>query len=107
MTDRTSNVNRDDGLIVGGNPSSMNEPAVTGLSGEPLLTGPTLGDYSESKASITQSPGGRTWRRFRRHKLAMFGAITICTLVLVAIFANFLAPYDPNAINLLAINKPP
>lgn len=107
MSDRTSHVNKDDGMIVGGTLSPMNEPAVTGLSGEPLLTGPTLGDYSESKASLTQSPGGRTWRRFRRHKLAMLGAITIFALVFVAIFANFLAPYDPNAINLLAINKPP
>lgn len=107
MSDRTSDLNRDDREIVGGQPAHMSEPTVTGVTGEPLLTGPTLGDYSDNKAAPTQSPGSRTWRRFRRHKLAMAGAITIAVLVFIAIFANVLAPYDPNEINLLAINQGP
>lgn len=107
MSDRTSDINSDDGMIVGGNPPTMNEPAVTGVSGEPLLTGPTLGDYTELKSEVIQSPGSRTWRRFRRHKLAMVGAVTIVVMVFIAIFAPWLAPYDPNEINLLAINQAP
>lgn len=83
------------------------EPAITGSTSQPLLTGPTLGDYSESKMTRVQSPGSRTWRRFRKHKFAMVGAIMIGILVFTAIFAPLLAPYDPNAIDLININKPP
>lgn len=34
------------------------------------------------------------WRRLRRNKLAMLGLIIVLILVLSAIFANFIAPYD-------------
>ncbi len=37
----------------------------------------------------------RSWRRFRRNRLAFAGLIFISLLVLIAIFADFLAPYDP------------
>jgi oligopeptide transport system permease protein len=36
------------------------------------------------------------WRRLTRNKLAMAGLVFIGFVVLVAIFANVLAPYDPN-----------
>lgn len=39
------------------------------------------------------------WRRFRKHKLAMTGAVVLILMVLVAIFAHQLAPLDPNAID--------
>jgi peptide/nickel transport system permease protein len=39
------------------------------------------------------------WRRFRKHKLAMAGAIVLLLMVLVAIFAHQFAPYDPNGID--------
>jgi peptide/nickel transport system permease protein len=47
------------------------------------------------------------WRALRRHKLAMAGLVTTGFLYLVAIFANFLAPYDPNAINADYAYAPP
>lgn len=39
------------------------------------------------------------WSRFRKHKLAMAGAVVLLGMVLVAIFAHQLAPYDPNYID--------
>ena len=36
-----------------------------------------------------------TWRRLRRNKLAMVGLILVLILVLAAVFADFVAPYDP------------
>jgi peptide/nickel transport system permease protein len=33
------------------------------------------------------------WRRFKRNKLAVFGMIIIVVLILVALFADFMAPY--------------
>ncbi len=40
------------------------------------------------------------WRRLRRNKLAMFGMIIVLLLALMAIFANVLAPYAYDAIDL-------
>ena len=39
------------------------------------------------------------WSRFRKHKLAMAGAFVLLLMVVVAVFAPKLAPYDPNAID--------
>jgi len=39
------------------------------------------------------------WKRFRRHRLALVGAVVIILIALVAIFAKFLAPADPNYID--------
>lgn len=35
------------------------------------------------------------WWRFRRHKLAMIGLVILACFYLVAIFCEFIAPYDP------------
>src|SRR5712692_294373 len=35
------------------------------------------------------------WRRLTRNKLAMGGLVVICLLLLVALFADVLSPYDP------------
>jgi peptide/nickel transport system permease protein len=39
------------------------------------------------------------WKRFRRHKLALVGAVVIALITLVAVFAYWLAPADPNFID--------
>jgi peptide/nickel transport system permease protein len=41
----------------------------------------------------------QTWRKFKRHKLALTGAIVLLIMVLGAIFAPFLSHFDPNAID--------
>ena len=63
-----------------------------------------------------QSPGGETlvkhsqmgdvWRRFRRNKLAVFGMCLAIFLVLVAVFANVIAPYDPAEISADRLSMP-
>jgi len=40
------------------------------------------------------------WLRFKRNKLALFGGLVLIILVITAIFAPFLAPYDPLETNL-------
>lgn len=40
-----------------------------------------------------------TWMRFRRHRLAIVGAFVLLALVLGAIFAPLIAPFDPTAID--------
>ncbi|MFN2527667.1 MAG: oligopeptide ABC transporter permease [Candidatus Baltobacteraceae bacterium] len=39
------------------------------------------------------------WKRFRRHRLALAGIVALGLMVLFAVFAQQLAPYDPNAID--------
>lgn len=48
-----------------------------------------------SKNSKNYSPGQRALRRFLRHRMALFSTILIILLVLVAIFAEQIAPFDP------------
>ncbi|RKL61458.1 ABC transporter permease [Thermoanaerobacteraceae bacterium SP2] len=40
------------------------------------------------------------WYRFRRNKMAMVGAITIILLIFIAVFAPWVAPYDPYKLDL-------
>ncbi|GAB3305591.1 ABC transporter permease subunit [Epidermidibacterium keratini] len=54
----------------------------------------------------TGSPLRRFWRRLVRQKLAMISLAFLMLLVLVAIFADLIVPYDPYAQDLLARNLP-
>lgn len=92
------------------NPDELRQQPVT-ISGNykaELLTGPTLGDYSERNLpESSRSPMGRTLKRFMKHKLALAGAVVLIIMALIAIFAPLLAPYDPNSIDLTVVNQGP
>lgn len=45
-----------------------------------------------SKSSLYKD----AWKRLRRNKLAIFGLAIVILLILIAIFASVIAPYDPN-----------
>lgn len=47
-----------------------------------------------------ESWGRIVWRRFKRHKLAMTGLVLACFMGLLAIFAPWIAPYDPEELHL-------
>jgi peptide/nickel transport system permease protein len=52
----------------------------------------------ESESLITmeeESPWKIVWRRFRRHKLALAGIVTIVAIALACLAAPWIAPYDP------------
>lgn len=53
------------------------------------------GKQSEKNTAVKHSQMGDVWRRFCRNKLAVFGMCLAIVLVLIAVFANFIAPYDP------------
>src|SRR5215467_15592016 len=54
-----------------------------------------------------ESPGARAWRRLLRRKSALLGLMIIVVLVLVALLAPLIAPYDPVQQSWTAIRKPP
>jgi peptide/nickel transport system permease protein len=47
------------------------------------------------------------WRRFRKNKLAMFGALIILFLALVAVLAPLIAPFHPHHQDILHRLEPP
>lgn len=50
---------------------------------------------ARSVAYKKKSQGPEIWRRFCKNKRAVFGLAVIVLLILIAIFADVLAPYDP------------
>jgi peptide/nickel transport system permease protein len=51
---------------------------------------------SETLSTVTaESPWKVIWKRFRKHKLAVTGMITITLIALACFLAPFYAPYDP------------
>lgn len=47
------------------------------------------------------------WRRFKKHRLALASSFVIIGLVLIAVFAPWLVPFDPNKVNPDFINASP
>jgi peptide/nickel transport system permease protein len=66
------------------------------VSGTASPVGPVLqplADYEVSLESLNQWQ--IAWRRFRRHKLAVFGAALFFGVCLIALVGPFIIPYDP------------
>jgi len=55
--------------------------------------GPNIVDEEIQISNVT------FWRRLRRHKVAVAGLVVLAIMVLAAVFAKQLAPFDPNAID--------
>jgi peptide/nickel transport system permease protein len=65
----------------------------------------TLG--TPARMSRHEGIAGQIWRRFRQHRMAMFGLITIVVFFLASLFAPAIAPYDPDQVNPIARHLPP
>ena len=59
------------------------------------------------KAAERTGPKHPRLLAFTRHRLAVFGAVVIGLLVLIAIFAPLIATHDPNEIDLFATSQGP
>lgn len=64
-----------------------------------MTTQPTTSGLLE-RDRTRLTPRQRTWRRFASHKGALIGIAIIAILVIVALTAQWIAPYDPNKTNL-------
>ncbi len=80
---------------------ALSTPA-SGTEIAPLL-GATVG-VEPARSSTLWRDG---WRRLKRNKLAMAGGLMVVVLCLMAIFAEFLAPYSYTKPNFGAINEAP
>src|SRR3954470_7922778 len=70
-----------------------------------VTAGASLGTGASKPA--TGGHWAQAWRRLRRDRAALFGAAVIVALVLVAVFATVLAPYDYTAQNMGNRYAPP
>jgi peptide/nickel transport system permease protein len=57
-------------------------------------TASDLGEADNEVALESLSQWQLAWRRFKRHKMAMVGAVIFITIVLIAIFGPFLVPFE-------------
>ena len=75
--------------------------AATQASPVTTLSGPP------DRMSRPESIAGQIWRRFRQHRMAMFGLAIIVVFFLASLFAPAIAPYDPDQVNPIARHQPP
>src|SRR5699024_3499869 len=57
--------------------------------------------------SATAKQSTLVWRAFKRHRLAMVGMVVVCVLYAIALFTEFLAPYNSNTFNADMTYAPP
>lgn len=49
---------------------------------------------AKRKKPVKSTPTTESWKRFKRNPTALFGLFVVCILILVAIFAPLIAPFD-------------
>jgi peptide/nickel transport system permease protein len=67
-------------------------------------------DQGKSISSLPASPLSfrrLAWRRFLRHRLALFGAVVLSLLALMAVFAPWISPSDPNHVDIMLAREGP
>jgi peptide/nickel transport system permease protein len=69
---------------------------------------PELGTAPEIEAQAFVAPQWKlVWWKFRKHKVALFCGIVMILIYLIALFADFLAPFDPTLTNSIYLYVPP
>lgn len=62
---------------------------------------------SASETAEARDKRSYVLRRFFRHKLAVAGVVVVALLILVALFAPWIAPHPPNEIDMLSMSDAP
>ena len=88
------------------------EPSATAATGDFLGAGIDDTDTylpieEEEERIYVASPLQMMWWRFLKHKMAIVGAIVVILLYVVAIFAEVLAPYNPDTYEVALTYAPP
>lgn len=62
---------------------------------------------AKRKKPVKSTPGYESWKRFKRNPTALIGLVVVILLILVAIFAPLIAPYDYQVQDYLAMMQKP
>jgi peptide/nickel transport system permease protein len=68
---------------------------------------PQMRGIASEETIVVESPGRRAWRRLKQRKGAMVGLAIVALVIVLAIFAPLVAPYDPAQQSWTAVRKPP
>ena len=61
----------------------------------------------EEKGAAIATPRQLMWWKFRKHRVAMFSGYVLILFYIIALFAGFIAPYDPEKFNAKTKFVPP
>lgn len=81
----------------------MTEAATVSTARPPARNGPD----AVGRTTRVPSPGALALRRFFRHRLAVIGLTILVLIVLSAVLAPWLTPWEPNQVDLRARSEPP
>ena len=73
----------------------------------PIASAGTSKESREALAYYSASQWQLIWWRFRKHRMAMFGALVLLTFLVFGVFSMFIGPYDPQARNQNYLMGPP
>lgn len=62
---------------------------------------------AKRKKPVKSTPAYGSWKRFKRNPTALIGLAVVCILILIAVFANFIAPYDAQVQDYMAMMQKP
>lgn len=85
----------------------MSEFLIETTPGGDIPGGPSEHDVDVERDVRLRARGAMALKRLARSKGGLFGAIIVLSLVILAVFATWIAPHDPLAQNLSAANSPP
>lgn len=71
---------------------------------EPMATANAAADTPQV---AQRSPGRMALIRFRRNRIAVVGALFVLLLIVLSVFAPYLTPHEPSAVDLSSVRKPP
>ncbi len=67
----------------------------------------TLEQPYDEMEQFKLSEGRRLWRKFLRNPIGLVGGVILLTVLMGAVFAEYVAPHEPNRQRLIARFKPP
>ena len=62
-------------------------------------SGDALGKDANIAMLLKERNANNAWHKLTRNKTALVGFFIVASMVILAVFAPLIAPYDPNAIN--------
>lgn len=80
-------------MAVGSIPLEQKSGELRGLYEEAMQEGAEYQGLSEKEARYAASQWTMIWRRFRRNRFAMLGGVIVLVYYVLALLANFVAPY--------------
>jgi peptide/nickel transport system permease protein len=81
------------------NPPELSRPDPYTVPADVPIAAPEIEDEVADERLTAASPRQLIWWRFKKHRVALACGILLAVFYLIAMFAEFVAPYDPNEVN--------